>query len=57
MVPSKKRAAAVAVSMARLAEASVSGGLEPEALCDRVVRMLPPGRLDDVALLTLKLDR
>jgi hypothetical protein len=53
----EERAAAVEVGMAHLAEAALSGDLEPEAVCDRVVRILPPDRLDDVALLALKLDR
>lgn len=44
-------------SMARLASVAASGSLRPGAVCDRVVDMLDPERLDDVALLALALDR
>ena len=51
-----ERGAGAEASMELLAEVAADGDLSPTAVCDRVVRMLPLERIDDVALLALQLD-
>jgi GAF domain-containing protein len=43
-------------SMGQLAEVATGGPLNPAAICDRVLRMLPEDRIDDAALLALQLE-
>ena len=43
--------------LAHAAEAAIVDGVDLRVVCDRVVELLSPNRVDDVALLALKLDR
>ncbi len=43
-------------SMEDLAQVAAGDDLSPEALCDRVVRMLPEDRIDDAALMAIRLE-
>jgi len=52
----EERDIGVHFGLERLAKAAVGGSLDPESVCDRVVRVLPADRHDDVALLVLRLN-
>jgi hypothetical protein len=43
------------LSMEQLADVAANGELSPAAVCDRLVQMLPLDRIDDAALLGLRL--
>ena len=53
----EERDIGVGFGLERLARAAGAGVLDPEAVCDRIVGVLPADRHDDVALLALSLDR
>lgn len=50
-----ERSAGSEASMQRLSEVAAAGAVTPGAVCDRVVGVLDPDRVDDVALLALSL--
>jgi len=52
----EERDIGIAFGLERLARAAGDGVLDPQAVCDRIVGVLPADRHDDVALLALSLD-
>jgi serine phosphatase RsbU (regulator of sigma subunit) len=49
-----EREAGIEEAMETLMKVSHGDDMSPEAVCERIVAMLPPGRSDDVALLALR---